>query len=148
MGKKRILFLKEVARSGVELSSAPREAHEVLKRARKSICLGYDVLIHWLLQAVQQPGKEFYEEVQALICDPPINTPQIVEISNLGHNQLILQPTSHFVEFLSALMDAVGHGRLFWVEDVVREEDAVKKEEMQSERKTVSNVEGKVMHYL
>lgn len=67
--------------------------------------LVYNDLVQRLLDALKQPGEDIYDGVTAVICDPPYNTRQIVELSSSEHNRHVLHIMSHFVELPSVVMD-------------------------------------------
>lgn len=49
--------------------------------------------------------EDIFEGMQALMSNVPYNTLQVATLSNLKHDWLSRQHMSHFVEFLSAVMD-------------------------------------------
>lgn len=124
----------------------------MLKLAMKVMWLVCNFTFLRLLEAVEQLGGNIFDEVQALICDPPYNPCLNAELSGLECDRLSLQDISQFVELLSAMMFMGAPGHLFCsalqfktlyevfvgeVENLMKEEVVVEDEEAQSQRKTV-----------
>lgn len=72
--------LEEVEGSSIEMKPTAKEAYMGPKQAMGSVCLVYEVPFHGLLDPVEQPGKDLFEGVQAVICDPLKNTGRIGEL--------------------------------------------------------------------
>lgn len=85
--------------SGIELNSAAKKTHDVLKRAMKSVCLLYYVPLQGPLQEMQQSGEDIFEKVRDLICNLPYNSHLIAALLNLEHDSVSLQDISHLCKF-------------------------------------------------
>lgn len=61
-----------------------------LKGAMESVFLVPNVQFHGPADSVEQSGEHIFQEVQALVCNPPYNWYQIASLSNSGHEFLSL----------------------------------------------------------
>lgn len=103
------------------------------------VCKVYDDPFQNLLEAMEQSGEDTGKGVHHVIWDPPYNTRQIAELSNLELNKVDIQNMVHFFEFLSAFTDLGVHDHMFrsafqlkkWYELLVRKiKEEVKHEEV------------------
>lgn len=54
----------------VLLNSAAKKAYEVVKRAMGHVCLGQDILLQVILEALEESGENVFPKFQAIICLP------------------------------------------------------------------------------
>lgn len=80
--KEEDVLVEQVDGSGFKLSCTAKESYEMLKHAMKFMCLVHYVPFLRLLEAMEQSNEYILEKLQAVMCNSPSTSRQIVELSS------------------------------------------------------------------